>query len=171
MVPTPKGAFFACRFVRDAEVATISTEPGTSMSINKAHTLLGHGNEEWTRQAAKALGWVITREKMKPCTHCATSKAKQKNVSKESEAKKATKPGGRIYLDLSKVTVRKDDGTEFELNKKNWKTMVDEATGKKWCDFTETKSGMVERTYEFMHKMKAWGKAVEKVRLDPVGEM
>ena len=71
--------------------------------------------------------------------HCVKSKAKQKNVAKESKHYKSTKPGERIYLNLSKVTVSKSDGTKFDIQNKHWKIMVDEATGKKWSDFTDTK--------------------------------
>ena len=140
------------------------------MNIQKVHRLLGHGNEDSTRQTAKQLNWIITRGKLKPCEHCAKAKAKHKNVCKESMAKKAEEPGGRIYLDLSKVTVSRDDDSHFELNKKWWKTMVDEATGKKWCDFTETKNGMVERSCEFFHKMKQRGMTIKIVQLDPAGK-
>jgi len=107
------------------------------MNIQKAHRLLGHGCKDSMRRTAKQLEWEIFRGKMKPYLHCAKAKARQKNVCKESEAPKAKAPGKRIYLDLSKVTVAKDNGSEFELKKKNWKSIVDEASQKKWCDFTE----------------------------------
>ena len=42
---------------------------------------------------------------LKACKHWAKSKAKQKNVQKESVAEKDTVPGHRLYLDLSKVTI------------------------------------------------------------------
>ena len=101
---------------------------------------------------------------------CATAKAKQKNVVKESTTPKSTIPGWRVYLDLSKVTVSKSDGSEFEIQQKWWKTIVDEAMGKKWCDFTETKKAMVGHTCKWMNKMKQRGKAILKIRMDPAGE-
>ena len=70
---------------------------------------------------------------MVTCIHCAKSKARKKNVSKASTSPKATVPGGRVYLDLSVVTVPKSDGTNVAIHQKNWKIMVDEATGKKWA--------------------------------------
>ena len=100
---------------------------------------------------------------MSPCEHCAIAKAKQKNVVKESKAEKATHPGERVYLDLSRVTVSKSDGSEFEINQKNWKIIVDECTGKKWSDFTETKIGMVERTCEFLSLMKTRGVPIKTI--------
>jgi hypothetical protein len=33
----------------------------TAISIKKAHSLLGHMNEEYTRRSAHYLGWTITR--------------------------------------------------------------------------------------------------------------
>ena len=38
----------------------------------------------------------------------------KKNVLKESKSEKASKPGELLYLNLSKVTVSKEDGMEFE---------------------------------------------------------
>ena len=170
VIPTPRGAVFACRFMRNSDVAASSTETGVRMNINKAHGLLGHGDENSTRLMAKELGWVITPGKLQPCEHCAKSKAKQKNVTKKSTSvTKADEPGGRVYLDLSKVTVAGDNGVE-ELNKKHWKVIVDEKTGKKWSEFSEKKNGMVEPTCEWLNKMKARGVPVKIIRMDPGGE-
>ena len=107
---------------------------------------------------------------MKPCVHCATSKAKQKNMVKLSESPKAEKPGGRIFLDLCKTRVPKDDGTEYVIGNKHMKTMVDQAMGKKGVDFKTTKSGMVELTCKFFNVMKAKGIPIRIVCLDPAGE-
>jgi hypothetical protein len=92
-----------------------------------------------------------------PCEHCAISKAKQKNVQKESMTPKADVPGHRLYLDLSKVAVKSGTLENLTINHDNWKVLICEATGKKWSDFTVTKSDMVERTYEHFHKLKTWG--------------
>ena len=79
---------------------------------------------------------------------------------------KAGKPGEWVYLDLSKVTVSKKDGSEVALNKKKWKSIVDEALGKKWSDFTPSKSGMVEPTCEWLNLMKKRGIPVKIIWLD-----
>ena len=118
VILTVRGAIFACRFIRDADINAVSTDVGVRMNIEKAHRLLGHGDEESTRHTAKQLGWVITRGNMKPCLVCAKAKAKQKNISKQSTSPKAMEPGGRVFLDLYKVTVSRSDGSNFELKKK-----------------------------------------------------
>jgi hypothetical protein len=76
------------------------------MSINKAHALLGHCNEDATRKVARGLGWTITRGSLKPCAHCAIAKAKQKNTVKVSVSEdKAKKPGERVFLDITTISV------------------------------------------------------------------
>ena len=171
VVETTRGAIFACRFIRSVgEVAAVGTGAGKKMNVTKAHSLLGHVSEASTRQTAKGLGLEISRGSLKPCVHCARAKAKQKNVCKASEAPKSDIPGQRVYLDLSKVTLSRKDGSKDELHRQQWKIIVDEATGKKWCDFTTTKAGMVEPTCEFMNIMKSKGIPIRVIRMDPGGE-
>lgn len=79
------------------------------MNVQRAHMLLGHGNEERTRATAQYLGWNLSRG-FKPCQNCAEAKAKQKNVPKESHGAKATEPNGRLYHDLAKVEAPEDSG-------------------------------------------------------------
>ena len=128
VIPTARWAIYACRFIRDAELAATSTGIETRMNINKAHTLLGHGSEDTTRQTALELRCTITQGTLQPCKHCAKSKAKQKNVSKGSDTVKSMTACEIIYLDLSKVTVAKLDGSEFNLTQRWWKIAVNEAT-------------------------------------------
>ncbi len=78
-----------------------------------------------------------------------------KNVQKESVAKKTTVPGHHLYLDLSKVTVKADTPESTTIIHDNWKILVCKATGKKWSDFTQTKSDMVERTCDYLNKLRS----------------
>ena len=48
--------------------------------------------------------------------------------------------------------------------------MVNKATEKKWSNFIDMKSGMVEWTCEFLHKMKSWGISVSVIQLNPARE-
>jgi len=61
------------------------------MEKKKAHDLMGHMHEDQVQKVMKQLGVTLTRGTLGPCKHCAKSKAKQKNVCKESRAKKASK--------------------------------------------------------------------------------
>jgi hypothetical protein len=171
VVKTRQGAVFAARFVRDAEINAASTAEGISMNINKAHALLGHCNEDTTRQVARGLGWTITRGSLKPCAHCAIAKAKQKNTVKVSVSEdKAKKPGERLFLDITTISVPRADGTLFRINRKYFRGAVDQATGKKWGGYSTSKNGMVEPMCEFLHQMKANGVPILCIRCDPAGE-
>ena len=75
-----------------------------------------------------------------------------------------------MYLDLTKVTVPYADGSESLIKRKNWEVIVDEATGKKWSSFHDSKNGMVEPTCELFNILKSKGIPVKTVRLDPAGE-
>ena len=140
------------------------------MNITKAHGVFGHVHKDAVRRIANHININVTRRKLAQCKHCDKSKAKQKSVSKESHYKKATEVCERIYMDLSKVTVPKQDGTMFNINKKHWKSVVDEKTGKKWCDFTATKKEMLDQMCQWLNSMQARGFKVKIIRLDPVGE-
>ena len=171
VVHTANGAVFATRFLRDSELFAACTEKGLRVNINKAHELLGHGDEESTRASARVLGWTITRGTLKPCAHCAKAKARHKDTKKKSDsANKATEPGERMFLDLSKVTVSRDDQSKYTLRAKWWRGMVDEVTGKMWSDFSETKNGMVEPACELLNQLKARGLPIKVIRMDPAGE-
>ena len=74
---------------------------------------------------------------------CAVAKAKAKNTSKKSDSPKPTTPCELVHMDISIVTVPRNDGSELIIGKKNWTIRVDAATGKKWSDFTATKSEFV----------------------------
>ena len=173
IVRTSKGQLYACRFRRRREVNAISAgkvRKEVKMNIEQAHSLLGHINEDATRRTAHQLGWTLTRGSSKPCEYCAQAKAKQKNVNKRSNHPKETKPGGRVYVDQTKVTVPLSDGTEAKITRKYWTAMVDEATGKKWHWFGKTKKEMVEPICQFMNRMKAKGIPIRIIRMDPGGE-
>ena len=84
VVPTEKGAIYACKFVRCVEVAAGSVIKPIRLNINMTHHLLGHWNEDSMHKTAREFGWTLTRGTLKPCEHRAQSKARQKNVRKES---------------------------------------------------------------------------------------
>lgn len=96
---------------------------------------------------------------------------KAESVCKESKVSKAEVSGGRVYLDLSKVNTFKMDGPEFELSNKWWKTIVNKAIGKTWCDFTPTKVSMMERMCKFLHATKQRGTPNQIIWLQPAGEI
>jgi hypothetical protein len=103
-----------------------------AVQIKKAHELLGHNNENDTRQFASHLGWTIPRGPLGlgVCESCANAKARQKNVPKISTGEQATVINGRWFDDSSTLEVHKGD----KGSNKIWDLTVDGLTG---IPFTE----------------------------------
>ena len=100
IIPTNNGVLHCAYFKRTGEVTSVEVVSraigkGTQMSIEKAHQLPGHYNENSTRKTTKQLEWKITCDALKSCENCAVAKAQQKNVHKESSGKRATEPNER----------------------------------------------------------------------------
>ena len=114
-------------------IAGANTKLTKSMSIDKAHQLLGHMNEEATRAMASRLGWHISIVKMKPCKHCFTTKAKQKNVKKDASAKKAERTNERWSHNIATIKPPKKSG--LTMARSNWHIIVNKYTGTKFLAF------------------------------------
>ncbi len=86
MINTPKGALYVGNVRRKwgDKMMGGATNNAPTYNIKKAHELLGHNNENDTRQMASHLGWTITRGPQRVCESCANAKARQKNVPKIS---------------------------------------------------------------------------------------
>jgi len=169
-IETTEGLIFAMYAKRShgSEIGGVGTDGPARMSIQKAHDLLGHTNEDMTRATAKALGWEITRGSLGTCESCAAGKAKQKNVPKASEHAQATMAGERIFLDISTIKGEKD-GPKVNA-KKNWRIMVDERTNMKFTKFFTTKNGMIEPTLAQLERWRQAGIKVKYIRCDNAGE-
>jgi hypothetical protein len=116
------------------------------MPIMKAHDLIGHGDQEKTKATAIALGWTICRGEGCLCVHCAKAKAKQKNIPKNAEHKKAAKSGGRIFTDITSIRMPKNDPKALFVSKPQMHILVGEATNIRFVRWFETKDGIVDPT-------------------------
>ena len=169
VIKTTKGALFCARLKRkEVAVAGANAELTKSMSIDKAHRLLGHADEETTRAMASALGWHIRIGKMKPCEDCAIAKAKQKNVNKDASAKKAERPNERWSHDIATIKPPKRSG--LTMRRPNWHILVDEFTGMKFSAFYPRKNDIVEPMCERLQHATGRGAPVKYLRQDNAGE-
>jgi len=141
----PKGILFCTYFKRSSKVAAAATNKRVKTTIKQAHEKLGHGNEDMTRQAAKALGWTLTKGTLNPCEDCSISKAKQKNILKKRKDDFMQSNKSCIFLDIA--SVKKKEGKK-EAPKLHWCIMMNECTRIKFSDFYAKKNDMVEPTCE-----------------------
>ena len=66
--------------------------------------------------------------------------AKQKNVPKKTEGKKATKPNEGLFQDLA--TIKPPKSLDVTVTKPHWQLIVDERTNIEFSSYHETKAGM-----------------------------
>jgi hypothetical protein len=96
-----------------------------TMHVTLEHTL---------RKTAKEYGLILKGNYM-VCTDCAMSKAHQKNVDKVSGTV-STKPGERLYIDISSCKATSVGGAKF------WLLIVDQFTDLCWSAFLVKKSDL-----------------------------
>ncbi len=127
VINTPKGSLYVGKFSRKGgdEVVGGATSKAPTYNIKKAHELLGHNNENDTRQMASHLGWTITRGPLGVCESYANAKARQINVPKISTGEKVTVINGRWFHDSSTLKVHKGEKGSSKI----WDLTVDELTG------------------------------------------
>jgi hypothetical protein len=139
MIPTADGCIFAVYLERrDVELAMAHVP---KLTLNQAHQRLGHHNEDLTRQIAKSLGIELQKGSLDKCESCAIAKARQKNVTKNSDHDFPSLPNERVYLDQALVKKKKNMPVP---TMPNWCIIVDERTQLKFSSFHEKKNGMVE---------------------------
>ena len=100
---------------------------------------------------------------MELCDACALAKGKQKNVSKEA-ATIASKPGERLFIDISLVSAVSIGGSKFMV------MIVDDYSRMKWCQFVKLKSEMTSVVMPLVEELHLIGKPVINIRLDNAGE-
>ena len=149
VINTPKGALY---------VGKCSRKGGDEV--------LGHNNENDTRQMASHLGWTITRGPLGVCESCAKTKARQKNVPKISTGKKATVINGRWFYDISTLKVHKGE----KGSSKVWDLTVDEFTGIPFSGKYNNENEFIESMYQCNQAQTARGYPVLIMRQDNAGE-
>jgi len=124
IIPTSKGMIFTMYVKHKGEMAGVSTDTKVKMTIQQAHSKMGHANKYVTRKTAKILGFELKPGSLNACEACAAAKAKQKNVPKESSHVPAKTNNERIYLDIAAIKAP----SHVNVTKPNWHIMVDERT-------------------------------------------
>jgi hypothetical protein len=116
------------------ESAHMTFAAGLSIYITLLHQLLGHPNEQTLRATAKHYDVSVTGT-FRPCYECATAKIKQTKIAKVSHVT-SSKPGERIYIDISSVKTESHGGFKF------WLLIVDNYSDMCWSKFMPTKSSL-----------------------------
>jgi hypothetical protein len=169
-VEMPKGVLWCAYIKRNepkSEIAAessdlkINNQPAESkkglksvikMNIEKVHAILGHSNEDTTRNMAAVLNMQITRGSLKTCEPCAVAKVRQMNVNNKSKGSKDEKFDKRMYHDIAIVKERDDDK---KLGRKSvWHVIAEETINFKMSKFFVSKGKMPTYMCEYMESEK-----------------
>jgi hypothetical protein len=173
VIETGNGGMLLCAQIAShkpppTDVAAIApTQPGTKMSLIKAHRLFGHPNEDMTRLIAKNLGIEISRGKVLKCEDCTISKAKQKNLpTRDDDENLPSTKGQLLHLDLMSVKIPKG----FTLHKNQVCLVVDAYTRMQFVDCFPRKGDMPDATCRLFQKLREQSVKIKFLRMDNSGE-
>ena len=138
-------------------------------NIVKAHGLLGHSNEAYTRKTAEHLGWKVTRGTLGNCESCAIGKARQKNLGK-GESNPPNEIGEMYYIDG--MSLKKTKKTVGPFPSQNCMVMMTEYhTGHGFVNWFESKDGFINDFCKNISILQSKHKyVIKRLRGDGAGE-
>ena len=164
MIPSGSSWLMGIKTQRLVGQAHAVIEPGKSISIWKFHQITGHTGEHLLRPTADYMGIKLTG-KLEPCETCAQAKIRQANVPKKKEKQVPSRPGYRLFMDISSFKHESMGG------KRHWLIVVDEFSDCSHSFFLKRKSDQIELFPIWIKELKAkYGIDIKYIRLDNSGE-
>ena len=102
MIPSGSSWLMGIKTQRLVGQAHAVIEPGKSILIWKFHQITGYTGEHLLRPTADYMCIKLTG-KLEPCETCAHAKIRQANVPKTKEKQVPSRPGYRLFMDISSL--------------------------------------------------------------------
>ena len=164
MIPSGSSWLMGIKTQRLVGQAHTVIEPGKSMPIWKFHQITGHTGEHLLRPTAEYMGIKLTGQ-LEPCEMCAQAKITQANVPKKKEKEVPSRPGYRMFIDISSFTHESMGG------RRHWLIVVDEFSDCSHSFLLKRKSDQIELFPNWIKELKAkYGIDIKYIRLDNSGE-
>ena len=164
MIPSGSSWLMGIKTQRLVGQAHAAIEPGKSIPIWKFHQMTGHTGEYLMKTTADYLGIKLTG-KLAPCETCAQAKIRQANVPKKKEKQVPSRPGYRLFIDISSFKHETLGG------KRHWLIVVDEFSDCSHSFFLKRKSDQIDLLPIWIKELKAkYGIDIKSIRLDNSGE-
>ena len=164
MIPSGSSWLMGLKTQRLVGQAHTVIEPGKSIPILKFHHITGHTGEHLLRPTAEYMGIKLTG-KLEPCEMCAQAKITQANVPKKKEKQVPSRPGYRMFIDISSFKHESMGG------KRHWLIVVDEFNDCSHSFFLRKKNDQIELFPDWIKELKAkYGIDIKYIRLDNSGE-
>ena len=164
MIPSGSSWLMGIKVHRVYDEAHAAMEAGKTISAVKLHEITGHTGEHLLKPTANYMKLKLIG-RLPPCEVCAKAKIRQRNVQKKKIKKMPTKPGYRVFIDISSFKQVSRGGN------KHWLIIVDE-----FSDYTH--SFFLKKKSDQIMILPMWIKGIAKkhrieikrIRLDNSGE-
>ena len=164
MIPSGSSWLMGIKTQRLVGQAHVVIEPEKSIPIWKFHQMTGHTGEYLMRTTADYMGIKLTG-KLEPCETCAQAKIRQASVPKKKEKQVPSRPGYRLFIDISLFKHESMGG------KRHWLIVVDEFSDCSHSFFLKRKSDQIGLLPIWIKELKAkYGTDIKYIRLDNSGE-
>ena len=137
MIPSGSSWLMGIKAKRLVGQAHAVIEPGKSIPIWKFLQIIGHTEEHLLKTTAEYMGIKLTG-KLEPCEACAQAKIRQPNIPKKKETQVPSRPGYRLFIDISSFKHESMGG------KRHWLIVVDEFSDCSHSFFLNRKSDQIE---------------------------
>ena len=119
MIPSGSSWLMGIKVHRVYDETHAAMEAGKSSTATKLHLMTGHRGEHLLKPTANYMKLKMVG-RLPPCEACAKAKIRQRNVQKKKIKKMPTKPGYRVFIDISSFKQVSRGGN------KHWLITVDE---------------------------------------------
>ena len=100
MIPSGSSWLMGIKVHRVYDEAHAAMEAGKSISATKLHNMTGHTGEHLLKPTANYMKLKLIG-RLPPCEICAKARIRQRNIQKKKLKKMPTKPGYRVFIDIS----------------------------------------------------------------------
>ena len=164
MIPSGSSWLMGIKVHRVYDEAHAAMEGGKSISATKLHLMTGHTGEHLLKPTANYMKLKLIG-RLPPCEACAKAKIRQRNVQKKKIKKMPTRPGYRVFIDISSFKQVSRGGN------KHWLIMVDEFSDYTHIFFLKKKSDQIKILHMWIKGIaKKHRIEIKRIRLDNSGE-
>ena len=104
MIPSGSSWLMGIKVQRVIDHAHSAVEPGKSILTKRFHQITGHTGEYLLKPTAKYMKLNLIG-KLPPCKTCAKAKIRQRKIPKKKLKQLPTRPGYRIFIDISSLGI------------------------------------------------------------------
>ena len=164
MIPSGSSWLMGIKVHRVIDHAHSAVEPGKSILTKKFHQITGHTGEYLLKPTAKYMKLNLIG-KLPSCETCAKAKIRQRNIPKKKLKQLPTRPGYRIFIDISSFNHTSRGGN------RHWLIVVEEFSDCVHSFFLNKKSDQIKILPMWIKGIaKKHRIEIKRIRLDNSGE-